>query len=43
MRERIYRAVERVLRRQASFMVEEDIKRLTNHIVNEIMRETFVA
>ena len=42
MKQRIYRAVEKALRRHASFMMDEDIERLTNLIVNEIMKEPFV-
>tara|TARA_Y100001972_G_C7465912_1_gene237496 strand:- start:385 stop:516 length:132 start_codon:yes stop_codon:yes gene_type:complete len=41
MRQKIHKAVEKILRQHASFMMEEDINRLTNLIVKEIMKETF--
>jgi len=43
MRARIHRSVEKAIRAYASFLMEEDIKKLTNHIVDAIMEETFVA
>jgi|7_EtaG_2_1085326.scaffolds.fasta_scaffold00069_51 hypothetical protein len=41
MRGRLEKVIERVLRRYASFLVEEDIIRLTKHLSHAIVAEAY--